>query len=552
VQKDEIKGSPLFGNQAGFLKKFSLLEGEGGYRRVTREQGGAEGHSDLLYAGVKGALTSRLEASLRREQLLAPSSVAEYQTKTFLKLDYRITDATRAFLTEEYQEGAPLVRQATRFGVESRLSERMRLTTGYQFSSGAAGSTDHSNLDLNTKLVDREGFSLESRSGYQLENAVSQPRAQAILGLNSRIELAPGLRLNSSFERVETVQGTGGTSTAFTLAGEYLRRQDLKLTGRYEIKAGTGETASLYGAGAAYKLAPALTLLGKATLFDKDAAAGHDLSFDGYLGSSFRPLAGSPLQLLSLLRFKQEEKGSVPGSDRTRSLILSSEGNYRVASNWSLQGKYAGKESWLDDGAGHGYRAYSDLILAGISYDLAERWELACYLKLANQYQTGQHSLGAVASAGYRVYRNVVLNAGYNYARLDDKDLTGESFQGQGPFVGVKVKFDEEMFELSRRSVALSAPAPAPPPVLAAPPVPPKKPAPEPPAPKPPEPPVLLVAAARLDEPLRVSGSAELFTLLINGERAALPSTAVTVSRERLAGSVQLRRGKPTRAPSRS
>jgi len=545
VQKDSLQGSTLFGNQAGILRKFSLWEGEGGFKRVEQDKGGINGSSELLYAGLKGPLAPRLEATLRRDQLLSPSSVADYQTRTFLKLDYRITDATRAFVTEEYQEGSPILRQATRFGLESKLSERMRLATGYQMSNGSAGSSDAATLDLNTKLIEREGLTLGSRSGYQLENSLSGERGQAILGLNSRYEAARGVWLNSTLERVETVQGAGGTRTAFTLAGEYLRQKDLKLTGRYEIRTGPGETASLYGAGLAYKVSGSLTLLGKASLWDRDADAGHDKTLDGYLGGSLRPLAGSPLQLLTLARYKEDRKGSVPGSDASRSLILSAEPTYRLVRTWSAQGKYAGKRSWVEDSAGRNYQSYTDLVLAGLSYDLAERWELSGYLKLMNQYDTSQHSLGSVLSAGYRVYRNVVLSAGYNYARLDDRDLTGESFQGQGPFVGIKVKFDEDMFEVAgRASAALPEPPPRPVPAQAPPPPPPPAAA-APPAPA--APPALRVAAALLPEPLLLSGSAELFTLLINGERARLPSTAVSVGRERLPGVLELKGGRLSR-----
>ena len=539
VQKDELNATKQFGNQAGFIRKFSLLEGEGGFKRIEETKGGVEGDSNLLYAGVKGALTPRLDATLRRDQLLGSSSVSEYQSRTFLKLDYRLTESTRAFLTEEYQEGSPIIRQATRFGVESKLSERMRLTTGYQLSNGIAGSTEQSNIDLNTKLIEREGFSLDSRSGYQLENSMSQPRGQAILGLNSRYRVAEGVYLNSTLERVQTVEGSTGTRTAFTLAGEYLRQKDLKLTGRYEIRSGPGEDASLYAAGLAYKVNAGLTLLGKANYWDKDASAGHDRILDSYIGTSWRPLAGNPLRLLTLARYKLDDQGSVPGTGKIRSLVLSAEPTYRIVKDWSAQGKYAGKLGWLDL-SGASSQSYTDLILAGLSYDLAERWELSLYLKLMNQYDTGQHSFGSVVSAGYRVYRNVVLSAGYNYARLDDRDLSGETFQGQGPFFGVKVKFDEEMFESSeRRVVPLPVPQPVPPVAAQRPAV---------VAPPPPKPPALLVAAAKLEEPLWLSGSAELFTLLVNGERARLPSTAVTVSRERLEGSVKLK-GRKLAAP---
>jgi uncharacterized repeat protein (TIGR01451 family) len=534
VQKDQVNGIKQYGNQAGFLRRFSLFEGEGGFKSIEQEQNGVEGRSNILYAGIKGTLTPRLAATLRRDQLLGSSSVAEYQSRTFLKIDYRLSEFTKAFLTEEYQEGSPLIRQATRFGVESRLSERMRLTTGYQFSNGISGSSEQSSVDLNTKLVDRDGFSLDSRSGYQVENSLSQERGQAILGLNSRFRAAEGLYLNSSLERVQTVQGRTGTRTAFALAGEYLRQKDLKVTGRYEFRTGPDEDASLYGAGLAYKATPSLTLLGKANFWDRETDfLGHERILDSYLGTAFRPLAGNPWQLLTLLRYKIEDH---PGQGRNRSFIISGEPTYRIVKDWSAQGKYAGKIAWAQAG-GRSFQSYTDLILAGISYDLAEKWDLSLYLKLMNQYDTGQHSFGSVASVGYRVYRNVIISAGYNYARLDDRDLTGESYQGQGPFVGVKVKFDEDMFESERAVVA--APLPAAPVVAEMPPVVP------PPPLKAPERPALLLAASKMAVPLRISGSAEALSLLINGERVKLPSTAVTVGRERLEGSVDLKKGRP-------
>jgi uncharacterized repeat protein (TIGR01451 family) len=565
VQKDEILDTRQFGNQAGVVRKLSLFsghpfEGEAGFKRIEEERPREDDHSDILYAGVRGALTPKLDLTLRRDQLLSPSSVSEYQSRSFLKLDYRLTDKTRAFLTEEYQEGSPSLRQATRFGMETVLNERMRLTTGYQLSSGVLGSSEQSSVDLNSRVVDRDGLTIDTRSGYQVDHSLSQERGQAVLGLNSRLRVIDGLFLNSTLERVETVEGHGGTRTAFTLAGEYLRQKDLKLTGRYEIRDGSGETASLYGAGLAYKLSRSLTLLGKATYWDNDLAVGHDRILDGYLGTAFRPLADNPLQLLTLARYKVEEKGSVPGYGENRSLILSAEPTFRLVKDWTLQGKYAGKLFWSELSGGN-FQSYTDLVLAGISYDLAQRWDISLYARLMNQYDSGQHDLGTVASLGYRVYRNVIVSAGYNYARLDDRDLTGETYQGQGPFLNVKVKFDEDMFDPSegtRQSLAAPkpplalAPAPEPPPASEMPEVVPEPvqvaaPVPQPvPQPKPAVLPALLVASVKLDEPLRLSGSAELLTLLVNGEPARLPSTAVTVKRARLDASVELKQGKLT------
>src|SRR6185369_9766830 len=62
VAKDAL-GSTLFGNQAGLLRKIFRWEGEGGFKRVEQDRGGLNGTSDLLHAGLKGALTPRLDAT---------------------------------------------------------------------------------------------------------------------------------------------------------------------------------------------------------------------------------------------------------------------------------------------------------------------------------------------------------------------------------------------------------------------------------------------------------------------------------------------------------
>jgi len=549
VEKD-VLGKSLFGNELSVRRRIGTFDAEGGVKRVEEELDGVKGHSDLLFAGFHTQLTPQVDFTLRREQLLGASPLHEYQTKSQMKAEYRLTDNTRLFLTEEYQEGSPDVRQSTLVGMDTRLSDRVRLTTGYALQNAATGGSEHANVDLNSTLYRDGGLSVTSRTGYQLENALSQERGQAIVGLNSRYEFRRGVYLSSTLERVQTMYGGGGTGTAFTLAGEYLRENEYKASGRYEIKDGSGETASLYGAALSYKVSPEWTLLSKGTFWDREGSFGHDNLFDGYAGGAWRPLYGSPWQLLTLARFKLDDKESVPGGERTRSLILSAEPTYRIATRWSAQGKYAGKIGWQKAG-GDEFSTYTDLLLAGAAYDLTTRWELSLYLKLVNQYDTGYHGLGAVGSAGFRIFPDVVILAGYNYSRIDDRDLTGEAFQSQGPFVGLKVKFDEQMLQLGeRRAEALPLPAPPPPPAPApvarvapaAPPAPPPAPVPAPA----PAAPALYLASLAEDQPLQLSGSAELFTLLVNGDPTRLPATAVTLGREKLVGSVQVNGGRLT------
>jgi len=253
-----------------------------------------------------------------------------------------------------------------------------------------------------------------------------------------------------------------GTSTAIALSAEYLAREDVKTTARYELRIAPHETTNLYAVGGAYKLSRDISLLGRGSFWTSARDQGTDTIFDGEIGGAYRPLGRNALYLLGVVRFKVDSRGSSPTGDETKNAIVSLEFSKRIRSSLTVRGKYAGKMSW-ESINGTSFSSYTDLFLAGATCDITDRWDVSVDGKAMNQYQTGTSSLGGMASVGYRVVKNVRVAAGYNFARLNDRDLAGEGYQSHGPYLQVKFKFDEgTLDELYRKFLGTSSAAATP------------------------------------------------------------------------------------------
>jgi len=202
VQSDLVAGTKLTATSLGVthrMKRFSL---EGGYRLLA-EQGGIDGDtsSPMVFVGVSGKITEKLEGSLLREQSFTSDTVKDYPTRTLLKLNYRLTERTSAFLTEELRESGSNEGNTTSVGLSSKLRENMVLTTSYQALSGAEKSSQ-AGAELSSKWDLSKSLSLTTRTGYQLQDTMTGDRGQALFGVDTSWEVAKGVRLGAKGERV--------------------------------------------------------------------------------------------------------------------------------------------------------------------------------------------------------------------------------------------------------------------------------------------------------------------------------------------------------------
>ena len=485
VQEDRANDSNRFVSSVGVTQNFSRAKVEAGYRYLSEDRsapGQDDRTSQIAFAGVSGNITEKLGGALKREQVLTSDEVTDYPSRTTAELNYRISETLRAHLAQEIQEGDNR-RNATVLGLESRVTESTTLS-----------------------------------SRYQIENTITGERAQAVIGLNNKWEPKKGLTLNTRAERIQFLDGdddgSGGTALAFS--AEYLRSEKVKATGRYELRLGERETTNLFDLGATIEVADGLSLLPKVSLWHSDQDKGDSSLYDGFVGIAYRPKGEPSIYLLDSLRFKLERANSAGTETGRKSLISSTELSYRVSPKWVLSGKYAGKYTW-ETLEGKDFTSYTDLLLAGATHDLTDRWDVGVHAKLLNQYVTGMHSVGAVVKTGYRVYKNLYAGIGYNLSRMNDSDLSGANYQSHGPFLELKFKFDENTLKRPEWKAQPLLPPPAD---------------------------NVVVHSENVDAPVEVLGSVEMLSLLVNGVPVPLPASDVMLRSVALDDVLEIRGGR--------
>lgn len=326
-------------------------------------------------------------------------------------LNYQLNKANRLYLREEYQQFQERAETRTLFGVESQVIKNTVAFNEYRLVSAADGS-----------------------------------RNQAVIGLRNKFFLSEALTGNASAEYLRTVSGTPRQgepdAVAVTLGMEYLAPKNTKVTSRFEHRReliDSGRDSYLGELGVAHKLHQDFSLLLRERYFTEEGGiAGRHTTSRTMVGLAYRPLLSNRFNALSKMEYKLETNtGSSPVLEET-AYIVSTEGIWQATTWLQLMGKYAGKLSI--DGE---FSAYTDLIATRFIYDLTDRWDIGAEYRMLTNHATDSRCHGGSVEVGYRIIKNLWASAGYSFDKFD-ADLAGDSYQGQGPYLKLRFKFDEK------------------------------------------------------------------------------------------------------------
>ena len=490
VQESTVTGSKFTSLTGSLAHKRDRLTAEAGYQYLQDEKGvsgGGDTSAQTVFASVSDRFTDRLTGTLKQTQLLSSKGIEQYQTETAATLEYRITEWIKASVTENIQWTGPK-RTATLFGLESRITQSTVLT-----------------------------------SRYEIENTASGQRMQSLIGLNHQWSPRKDLKIDGRAEWVEYLRGANNAAEgiALALAAEYLPKENVKATGRAEVRFGKEETTTLLSLGTGIRLNPDLGLLARLNLWNADRDRGGAATYDALAGVAYRPKGLRSIYLLDTVRFVLERNEGLGTTAESKRIITANEASWRVQPRLTLMGKYAGKYAW-ESFDGKGYGTYTDLLVAGATYDLTDRWDVGGQARLMNQYGVDAHELSALVRTGYRIVKNLYAGVGYNFAQLNDRDLSGAGWQSHGPFIELKFKFDEATLHLPGWNKEPEPPPCPPAPVAVAPPRPVPMSVPVSFVPQPAD--DIVLSSRRIDPPIDVVGSVEMPALLVNGSEVPLPS----------------------------
>lgn len=238
-------------------------------------------------------------------------------------------------------------------------------------------------------------------------------------------------------------------AVAGSIGLEYLPQEKFKVTGRFEHRQElieTGRTSYLAETGAAYKIHPDYSLLFRERFYTENVGgAGNHTTSRTMLGLAYRPLLENRFNALTKVEYKNEFNEAATPYYREDAMIFSTEGVFQATPRLQIMGKYAGKLSRDVD-----FSAYTDLISGRFIYDLTDRWDVGVEYRILNSYAVNSTYQGGAAEVGYRVVKNLWVSAGYSFDKFD-ADLAGDSYQGEGPYLKLRMKFDENIFKMFKK-----------------------------------------------------------------------------------------------------
>jgi hypothetical protein len=342
-------------------------------------------------------------------------------------------------------------------GGDYRFAQRARLYARHELISSLAGPYAlNGSQRQNTTVIGLDADYLRDASvftEYRAHDAFSGREAEAAIGLRNRWTLAPGLRLNTSFERVSPLAGGGaGEATAVTGALEYTDDPRWRGTARLEYRTAPSGDNWLGSLGYGRKLSRDWTVLGQ-TLFS--ALAQDELHERSRIGFAFRQTNVHRWSLLARYEHKYDRGASPTGAGpRSQAHILSSHVNYQPAIRWTVSGELAAKVSseWA---AGTSAGTHAELLGFRVVRDLNANWDVGASARALLTLGQGRAQYGAGLEVGRTLRTNLRVAAGYNVFGFQDRDLVGQNYTDHGIYLWFGFKFDEELMGLGRSAGAV-------------------------------------------------------------------------------------------------
>lgn len=333
-------------------------------------------------------------------------------------------------------------------GADWRVADKTRLYARYErsreyggaYGLGVGDAATAVAIGIDTQYM--EGGSVYSE--YRLRDAAEGQDVQAALGLRNGWRVAEGLRLITSIERLSA---SNGDATALGVGLEYTASERWKASGRVEWRQDADNTNHLVTLGVARKLDRDWTLLARDYFnqVEPRTAGGQDSRQNRLqVGFAFRPVDNNRFDALGLVEQRSEYTGGADGTDRDVN-ILSVRANYHPSRPWWLSGRVAYKrvnEVLL----GSIRDQYSAALLGGrVTYDVSNRWSVGgLFTVLQDTGGARQHAYGV--EIGYVLMDNLWATLGYNWRGFSDQDLSGSDYTNRGWVLGLRYKFDEDLF----------------------------------------------------------------------------------------------------------
>jgi hypothetical protein len=397
----------------------------GGFRYANDElDDGTTNRSDQLSLGATCNLfSSSLRLRLDHHQSLGDHNAnPDYPTRTIAGGDYDLGRDVMAFAEYEVTQGDHADTEGSRFGLKATPWTGARFNSSLKRRFNEAGTRVFANLGLRQTWCFHDRWCVDASIDHSRMVKRSDNPA-----FNENVPPASGVE--NDFVVVSTGLAYREPTWSATSRLEW-RRADAEE--KWTLIANTfGEPREDLG----------LSVGGRLLRASRDDGSER-IAGDIRLGLAVRPV-GSRWTVLDRLDLRTERRrGNGSYSDR-RQLINNLTTNSRITGRDQVAFQYGSKYTGQDIGPNR-FTGYTDLVGLEWRHDLSEKWDVGLRGNRLNSWNSKRSDYGAGLSIGYNVVTNTWISLGYNIIGFRDEDFSRGNYTAQGPFLGLRLKVDQE------------------------------------------------------------------------------------------------------------
>ena len=363
-------------------------------------------------------LTTKIERKLMdgnltvwasHDQSLSSNEDVAFPTKTAIGADYKYDVNTTLFGKLERSDGSSGVNWHSRVGATYIPWKESKITFARLYDSGKDGSQLYDTLGISRTLSFGERW--KWKLGYEKGIAWSES------GRTSKDFDAFNMAVNYSGEQYSSDGSIGyrnsGNEDKLNLdAGMYIKQSDAM--------------------GLAFGI-------GYHKLWDSES---ENRDIDLKAAFVYRP---EMTDWIVLERLDLIDHYSQSGSEETQTqkLINNLHLNWQPDEKWEL-GLHYGLKHVIDEIDDAEYASWTDLIGINARYDLNTKWSVGLQGSMLHAYTGNNIDYGVGAFVSATPWENAELTLGYNIEGFDDDDFSQQNYYHEGPYLRVRMKFDQE------------------------------------------------------------------------------------------------------------
>ncbi len=431
----------------------------GGARIATEADGqGREATVRQILGGVgyellDKRLTLRANAELDgggSDNGVAPtgSTSTAFPNRLILGADYKLTSTVTVFGQHELARGDEFKADTTRVGL------RMQPWTGGEVlgSLGSQSSLDGNRLYGNMGLVQKWKITDEWAVDFGVDRSQTFSSSSPT-GFQAAQAPASGTAGGSGTSVVSTTPGVTSTSlvagdyTALFAGGAY-RHNDWSGNGRIEWRTSDTDQRVNFLIGAQRNLENGRAAAA-GLIYTSASGTLNSSKLDARLSYASRPLNAQWIWL-DRLQYVHDSTHDLAGRVLTRKLINNLNANWMPTRQTQIALQY-GIKYVRDSIDSQAYTGVTDLMGVEAQQDIGEHFDIGLHASRLHSWKRSASDLHLGLSVGFKATTNSWLSVGYNQRGFVDPDFTGAAYRARGLYLNLRVKFDQDTFNLNDR-----------------------------------------------------------------------------------------------------